>query len=245
VKHTGFSLRAEGVTVTVAGKSLLKNVSVAVQPGRLTVLLGCNGAGKSTLLRALAGISSPSSGIVTLDETPLRQIPPEARAKTVAYLPQSLNAPFAFTVDELIHLNANKTTHPPVCEMLEIEELRGRALTGLSGGERQRAALARVLSGPARTLLLDEPTAHLDLRHTLRLLHRLRERTQLGEAILVATHDLPLCLPFADHVLILTDGRRTFDDSKGRLTPEILETCLGIETALLPANALSGYLKLT
>lgn len=236
-------MKAENVSFFASGKSLLRNAHVRVEPRKLTLLLGCNGAGKSTLLRILAGTLSPRSGEVSARGKPLREFPPQKRAETIGYLPQGLSTPFAFTVEEIVQLGANKTTISIVCEALEIEALRGRTLTTLSGGERQRAALARVLSTPARTLLLDEPTAHLDLRHALRLLHALRERALGGDAILLATHDLALCLPFANHVLILTEGELTFDAPTSELTPEILERCLGIEAQLLPEGALSGYLK--
>lgn len=243
MKQKGLSLRAERVGVSVAGKDLLKNVGFTVETGALTALLGCNGAGKSTLLRALAGVSRLSDGEISLGGQPLRQIPPQKRARAVAYLPQELKTPFAFTVEELIGLNNNYLTSNSALDPLEIEPLRGRTLTTLSGGEKQRAALARALTGEARILLLDEPTAHLDLRHALRLLHHLRERARAGDAVLIATHDLTQCLPFADRALILTQGDLAFDGPLAELTPEILERCLGIERELLPEGGFSGYLN--
>ena len=241
MKPSLYTLTAGNLLVSVGGKTVVDGLDLTLEKGRLTLLLGSNGAGKSTLLRTLAGIQPFREGTVHVDGDPLNRMSQRNRAHKIAYLPQSLRTPFAFTVREFLKIgDVNELLLTDALEAMELAPILPRALTTLSGGERQRTAVARALGSDAPVMLLDEPTAHLDLRHSLRLLHYLKMRTSRDTAILVATHDLTLLLPFAERVLILANGTISFDGTPRELTPEALERGLGVEKHLLPDAAFPG-----
>ena len=213
-------LVAQGVTVTPDGASapVLVDASIEVRAGELHALVGPNGAGKSTLFGVLAGDVTPSTGMVTLGGTPLGGIPPRELARRRAVLLQQNTVSFAFTVEQVVRMgrapwartSAEDDDDLAVARALaatDMTSLAGRGITSLSGGERARAALARVLAQDAGILLLDEPTAALDLRHQEDVLRIARERARDGAAVAVVLHDLNAALGVADRVTLLSSGR--------------------------------------
>jgi iron complex transport system ATP-binding protein len=225
------TLKAEGLTLHRGGRTLLKNIGLAVEPGMLTALIGPNGAGKSTLLRCLAGVLVPDAGRVSLNDTPINKLTQKERSSQVSYFPQNLETPFAFTTDELLGLGTDKPVpgdHPALMA-LEIGALKQCALTTLSGGERQRVAVARALVAPGTIYLLDEPLAHLDLRYVLRLLRYLNEVTQAGAGVVLALHDLRLARKWADRLWLLSDGALLADSLTSRLDESLLYKAFGLE----------------
>jgi iron complex transport system ATP-binding protein len=193
--------------------------------GGWTAVVGPNGAGKTTLLRALAGLLPPAAGAVSLDGRALAEWPAAERGRAVAWLGQGAadTAAGDLTARDLVALGrlphfglfgtpgaADRAAIDAAMHETDCSALAARRLSQLSGGERQRVALARVLSTGARTLLLDEPTAHLDAPHQRALLQGLRRRAAEGVAVLTVLHDLTLALA-ADRVLALDRGRVVAD----------------------------------
>ncbi|SDS02301.1 heme ABC transporter ATP-binding protein [Microterricola viridarii] len=211
-------LNATGLGVTVDGARLLDGVDFTARPGELHALLGPNGAGKSTLLGALAGDVRPSAGGVSLDGRPLGDWKLRELARERAVLLQQHDVYFPFTVRQVVEMGrspwqgtaAEDDDERLVAEAMalcDIEALAGRTVPSLSGGERARAALARVLAQGASLLMLDEPTAALDLKHQEDVLRLVRERATSGATVIVVVHDLSLAAAYADRVTLLQHGR--------------------------------------
>ncbi|WP_428031576.1 heme ABC transporter ATP-binding protein [Ancylobacter sp.] len=203
--------------MSAGGRALLDGASVEVRPGRVTVLIGPNGAGKSTLFKVLAGERRPQRGAVTLAGTDLAALRPARLARLRAVLPQSVSVAFPFTVEEVAGIGAAPGHGTPahIHRALARVELAGMANENydhLSGGERQRVQLARALvqleSGEGTGyLLLDEPTASLDLAQQLLVLALMRELAGEGVGILAVLHDLNLAAMVADEIVALKQGR--------------------------------------
>ena len=215
-------LRGRGLTFRHprAEVEAVRGVSLSVSPRRLLAVVGPNGAGKTTLLRLLSGALAPQEGEVHLDDRPLIGLSDRERARAIAVVPQSESSPFPVTVREMVgmgrypHLGpwerAGTRDHATVDRALErcaVTAFASRDLGQLSGGERQRARIARALAQEAPILLLDEPTAGLDLHYRMELFHLLQELRDDGLAVLVITHDLNLAARFADRLLLLNRGR--------------------------------------
>ena len=215
-------LRGEDLSFTHPGgeRAAVRGVSLRVSPGRLLAVVGPNGAGKTTLLRLLSGSLIPEGGRVTLDDRPLALLGDRERARALAVVPQSESSTFPVTVAELAgmgryaHLGpwarsgaGDRAIVDRAMARAAVREFADRQLGELSGGERQRARIARALAQEAPVLLLDEPTAGLDLRYRMEVFHLLRELRADGLAVLVITHDLNLAARFADRLLLLDEGR--------------------------------------
>ena len=214
-------LRGRGLTFRHprAEVEAVRGVSLSVSPGRLLAVVGPNGAGKTTLLRLLSGALTPQKGEVDLDDRPLAGLGDRERARAIAVVPQSESSPFPITVREMVgmgrypHLGpwertgkADRAAVDRALDRCAVTAFAGRDIGQLSGGERQRARIARALAQEAPILLLDEPTAGLDLRYRMELFHLLRELRGDGLAVLVITHDLNLAARFADRLLLLDRG---------------------------------------
>ena len=219
------SLVAEGVDVRVGAARLLEDVSVTIAPGELVVVLGPNGAGKSTLLSALAGDRTPAGGAVRLGETPLEEIAPARQAELRAVVAAPPQLAFDFTVADVVAMgwlhgerygpDAHGDALVEILDACELADLADRVFMTLSSGERQRAQFARGLmqiwrppqDHSPRWLLLDEPTANLDIAHAIGLLEALRGQATRGIGVLAIVHDLDLGARFADRVVLLDGGR--------------------------------------
>lgn len=197
-------------SLAVAGR--LADVSATLAPGQITAICGPNGAGKSSLLECLAGLLSPDSGSVALDDQPLAALPPRERAKAIGYLPQTGEVAWDVAVRSLValgrlpHRDARAEPVEAAMAALDLEGLADRPVSRLSGGEKARALLARVLAGEPRWILADEPLAALDLAHQLALLGHLRRASDSGTGVLLVLHDLALAMNHADRVLVLDQG---------------------------------------
>lgn len=200
-----------------AAHPVLNDVSIAIEPGDCTGIVGPNGSGKSTLLRLLAGHLRPASGEVTLDSEPVARINHRRRARSIAFLPQTVNPTFSLTVFETVclgrhpHLGALGALTPHDREVAdrclrdaECTELRNRDFMTLSGGERQRVMLASILAQEPALLLLDEPTSSLDVHHQVEIFDLLRGLAADDYGVCVVTHDLNLAARFCRNVLLLS-----------------------------------------
>ncbi|MFQ5838631.1 MAG: ABC transporter ATP-binding protein [Thermoplasmata archaeon] len=214
-------LEVDGLICAYDGVTALENVSLRVGPGEAMGVLGPNGSGKTTLLRALSGVLSPQRGTVLLDERSLLDLPNRQRAKLMGVVPQKSRVDFEFTAFEVVlmgrspHLDRfaveTETDFRAVREAMEATgtwELEARPFGQLSGGEQQRVIVARALVQGPRILLLDEPTAHLDLRYQyeiMELITRLRKERQL--LVVAVFHDLNMAARYCDKAVLLRRGR--------------------------------------
>ncbi|NKY54691.1 heme ABC transporter ATP-binding protein [Nocardia flavorosea] len=217
------TLHARGVTLDRHGggggtRRVLDNVDLDVTAGQVLALVGPNGAGKSTLLAVLAGELVPEQGEVELDGRPLDHWTPIDMARRRAVLPQSHIVGFPFTAAEVIAMGRAPWQRTPRADRddavitgamaaTDCAHLAGRSFPSLSGGERARVALARVLAQDTATLLLDEPTAALDLGHQEAVLTLAADRAAAGAAVVVVLHDLASAAAYADRVAVLDNGQ--------------------------------------
>jgi len=213
-------LTARGLGVTLSGRVVLKDVSLALQARHLVALVGPNGAGKTTLLRSLAGLI-PSDGTIEIGGQALSSLPLRERAKRFGYLPQGHVVHWPLPARDIVALGRypHGATDPArlspgdteavlrAMQAVDVMQFSERRVTELSGGERSRVALARVLAVEAPVILADEPTASLDPRHQIDVMKNLRTTADNGVLVIVVTHDLGLAARFADHVLVLREGR--------------------------------------
>jgi iron complex transport system ATP-binding protein len=212
------SIRAESVSVTLDGRSVLTDITLDVVPGEVLALVGPNGAGKSTLLSVLSGERHPDAGSITLDDRPLASYSPLELARRRSVLTQENTLSFPFRVREVLEMGRSPWARTPqladddralarAAERADVGGLLHRRFTELSGGERARVSLARVLAQDTAIVLLDEPTAALDLRHQEDVLRVARELAADGRAVVVVLHDLSLAGAVADRVGLLDAGR--------------------------------------
>jgi iron complex transport system ATP-binding protein len=201
---------------------VLAGVDVTARAGEVLALVGPNGAGKSTLLGALAADLPAAAGVVRVHGRPASGWSAQELALRRAVLPQSAALSFPFAVEEVVRMGRAPWAGRPeededdsavaaAMAATEVTDFAGRAFSALSGGERARVALARVLAQRARLLLLDEPTAALDLRHQELVLRVCRARAHAGDAVVVVLHDLGLAAAYAHRVVILRAGRAVAD----------------------------------
>ena len=211
-------LRARGLSVSLGGRQVLRNVDLDASPGEVLALLGPNGAGKSTLLKALAGLL-PHQGTVMLGDAESDSLSPRARARRVSYVPQRSLLRSALSVEEVVALGRyvhggsfgglskhDREAIEHALETAHADVLRGRIFTQLSVGEQQRVLLARALASDAPILLLDEPTAALDVGEGMAVLELIRSLADLRHTILVVLHDLADARSTTDSALLLQKG---------------------------------------
>lgn len=254
-------LEAKDVYVNYGDRAAVAGVSLRVMPHRITAILGANGAGKSSFLRTLNGAVKISRGEVSLHGKPLTSFPRSAIARRIAVVSQESLLAFPVSVIEFVlggrYASAVSTgwgweserdlqIASEVLQQTELDDYAARLMNELSGGERQRAVLARALATEANILLLDEPTANLDLAHQASMLQLVR--TQCDErdlSAVIVTHDINLAAEFADHILLLKDGKMIAGGSPEEvLTEELLNEVLQIRV-LVDAHPLSGVPRIT
>ena len=239
----GLQLHRAGIEID--GRWLVRGASLTLRAGSLTALVGPNGSGKSTLLRMLAGLWSPSEGEVTIDGRALSEFDRRTLARRLAFVPQDTHLDFEFTVRDVVamgrHAHQRRFQRENADDQQAIESalrradiahLSERIVTELSGGERQRVILARALATEAATLLLDEPTASLDIAHALDALELCRQLAHEGKSIALATHDLNAAARYADQVVLVSAGAiRAVGAPGAALTDALIQEVFGVQTA--------------
>lgn len=243
-------LKIQNLSAFYHGHQVLHEVSLEVKSGEALALIGPNGAGKSTLIRAASGVI-PSTGLVRTNGDDFHSLTPIQRAKYIAVVPQAVSLPPAFTVWETVLMGrtpylgflGNASSHDEELARSALTRVNALGLSDrrvgeLSGGEAQRVLLARALCQSTPILLLDEPTAHLDLQYQVSLLELIRELAHKENlAVLVALHDLNLAARYADRVALLVGGKL---DAIGKprdvLTPETISNayCLPVNVVEHP-----------
>ncbi|GED21506.1 heme ABC transporter ATP-binding protein [Halomonas halmophila] len=209
-------LSIQDASLTIDGRRLIDAVSLNCPAGSLTALIGPNGAGKSTLLSLMAGDRPPSDGQLTINERPLESYSVRELAAWRAVMPQDSVLRFAYRVEEVVRMGRALRDLPvedderaigAAMQDVEIESLAQRNAMTLSGGEQARTTFARVRVQQTPILLLDEPTAALDLRYQERLLQRAAEWAADGHCVVAVMHDLNLAAAHADRLALLDRGR--------------------------------------
>jgi iron complex transport system ATP-binding protein len=240
---TNEGLHADRVSRRADGRLILDGVCLAPDPGSTVGLLGPNGSGKSTLLRLMAGLLTPTAGVVTLDGTPVADLPRRDIARRLAVVEQQADTQVELTVLDVVRLGrvphrrawtpASAHDDEAVDAALDrtgLTDRAGQPWHTLSGGERQRVQIARALAQEPRELLLDEPTNHLDIHHQLDLLALV---TALPVTTVVALHDLNLAAMYCDQVVVLHTGRVVACGAPGDvLTERLIADVYGVRSAV-------------
>ncbi|HJP95035.1 MAG TPA: ABC transporter ATP-binding protein [Pyrinomonadaceae bacterium] len=254
-------LEAHEVSVSYEHRTAVANVSLTLKTGEITAIIGPNGAGKSSLLRALNGQIRHSSGSILLDGEPLERLNRRSISRRIAVVAQEAELRFPVTVLEFVlggrfawatnagwgwETDRDLQVAQTVLQETELTELSGRLMNELSGGERQRALMARALATEAPILLLDEPTANLDLSHQATLLSLVRKRCdQQRASALVVTHDVNLAAQFADNILLMQHGKTVHSGTPEEvLKPHILQQVFEIRV-LVDAHPVTGGPRVT
>src|SRR5215212_2576325 len=225
---------------------VLHDVTLVAQAGQILGLIGPNGAGKSSLLRAISGTLAPTRGSIRLGQIDLARMSALDRARLVAVVPQGANLPEGFNVAEVVLMG--RAPHLPrfggesvrdreivrqAMQRTATWALAERWIGELSGGERQRVLIARALAQEPRLLLLDEATAHLDLKHQTATLDMARRLARSGLTVIAALHDLNLAALYADRLALLHEGRLLICDTPERvLTPDWLRQAYDVEAVV-------------
>ena len=201
------------------GVETLHGVSAHLAPGKLTAIIGPNGCGKSTLMKCAVGLMKPSGGEILLNGQPLSVIPEKERARHLSYMPQSRIAPDISVRHLVIHgryphlkwgqslRREDREIVQAAIERVKLGALVNRPVSRLSGGERQRAYLAMMLAQQTAVMLLDEPTAYLDLSSQFALMELLRALCREGRSVILVLHELSLALEYTDSLLLMERGR--------------------------------------
>ncbi len=236
-----FSLREVGMRYN--GSEVLAGASLDFPEAQFVAVLGPNGAGKSTLLGIMAGLRAGYSGSCEYAGKEVSRWARRGFAREVCFLPQSLKMEFPFTAEQVVLMG--RTPH---CDGLfespddwsaveramattDTLAFRGRDFRSLSGGERQRVVLASAVAQQPRTLLLDEPTTFLDLKHQVAIYRLLRDLSQQGLLVVAVTHDLNLAASFADRLVVLHSGRIAADAAPCEvLAPEVIQRVFGVRS---------------
>jgi iron complex transport system ATP-binding protein len=252
-------LVARGLIVQFGERKVVENVSFELERGQILVLLGPNGAGKTTLIRALNGTVPVASGEILLGGKPLLSHSRREIAKRIAVVAQENETKFPVTVLEYVlagrfangaafgwETDKDIAVAREALRNCDLEEYESRLMNELSGGERQRVVLARALATDAEVLLLDEPTANLDLAHQAMMFRLVRERCRgCNASAIVITHDLNLAAEFADRVMLLRGGEMfALGTPEEVLTDANVREVYNVQV-LLDANPASGKVRVT
>nr|WP_245218941.1 ABC transporter ATP-binding protein [Rubellimicrobium aerolatum] len=242
-------MAATDLSLDYGGRPIVRDLSLAVPDGRVTVIIGPNACGKSTLLRALARLLAPARGTVTLDGKAIARQPTREVARVLGLLPQTPLAPEGITVADLVargrspHQGAfrqwSRADESAVAAALEATgtaDLAGLRVEELSGGQRQRAWIAMALAQETPLLLLDEPTTFLDLRHQIEVLALVRRLNRdLGRTVVMVLHDIGLACRYADHLVAMRDGCILAEGTpEAVVTPATIRAVFGLEARVIP-----------
>ena len=240
------AISTQDLSYEIEGNLLLDGVTMHADRGQLVGLIGPNGAGKSTLLRTISGILKNRDGSVQLDGTDIRDLSTREVATTLALVPQIAPYTYGFTSIELVlmgrypHLGRfqiegreDDRIAREAMRLTEIEEFADRTLDTLSGGERQRVFVARALAQQPSILLMDEPTANLDVLHQLKVLDLVRQLVDDGLTAVAAIHDLNMVARYCDRLVLLSGGRVIAEGPPDEvLTPKTIETAFGVKSSV-------------
>jgi iron complex transport system ATP-binding protein len=251
-------LAVEDLSVSLGGSEVLSHVTASATRGRFVGLVGPNGAGKTTLLRAVTGALTPDSGRVRIDGQVVAELPSKAASRLVASVPQDTSLSFDFDVRETVAMGRtpyvsrfgrrtqeDREIVESAMVRTDVAQFAERSITEISGGERQRVLLARALAQDTPLLLLDEPTASLDISHQIRTLELVRDLVADGRTVVAAIHDLNLAAHYCDELWLLGDGDLLATGNPASvLTEERLSTAFDAD-ALVTRHPVTGSTYVT
>jgi iron complex transport system ATP-binding protein len=231
-RSSGLSMRK--VSFAYFNGFALQAIDLMIAPGEIVGLLGPNGCGKTTLLKLASGVLSPAEGEVLLEEVKLKKLSRRQVAQRIAVVPQSFHLPFAFKVTEVVLLGRtpfvsgfsgetkkDRDVTASALQLVGIDGLGKRHFNDLSGGEQQKVILAMALAQEPEVLLLDEPTAHLDINHQVEILELVKSlNRKQGVTVIAAMHDLNLASLFFDRLILLKEGTIFADGSPREVLTE-------------------------
>lgn len=241
------ALAFDGVSFDYGGTAVFDGLNLQIGAGTINGILGPNGSGKTTLVRLGSGALRPSAGGVTLFGSDLASLDARERARRVAVVPQETHPVFDFTVEETVRMGraphlgflgierpADLARARDAMDRCEVAELASRSFRALSGGERQRVMLARALAQEPRLLLLDEPTAFLDLKHRLSIYARLSQlHREQGLTVVVVSHDINLAARHCDRLVLLQRGSIAADGTPAEvLRPDPIRSVYEVEVEI-------------
>jgi len=237
-------ISVNGLSVSLGGRRVVEDVSFALVAGDFAALTGPNGAGKSTALKAMAGVAASEAGEVQVGGEAAASLTALARARRLAWLPQSRPVAWNLRVEDVVSLGRfaeapaaydrmgaeGRAAVDGALAKADAAHLAGRAFQALSGGEQARVHLARLLASPAPVLLLDEPCAALDIVHQLSLMETLAAEAAAGRTVLVVLHDLELAARYCQRVIVMEAGRVVADGApEAALSTEVLGRVFGVQ----------------
>ncbi len=226
---------------------VLTEIDLEVGEGEILALLGPNGSGKTTLLKNISGVLKPQYGAVYLDFKKLAELSPKEIARELAAVEQEIHAGFDFTVREIVELGRlphlkklkalsaqdRRAIEEAMCAT-DVQTFAGRSIFSLSSGERQRVWLAMALAQEPKILLLDEPTAHLDISYQIEIMEIIKALARKGLAVVMAVHDLNLAAAYADKIAVLHEGRiAALGMPRQVLTEELIERAFKARVQIL------------
>ena len=242
------TLATRDLTVSYGGAPVLRGLEYAVEPGKISAIIGANGCGKSTLLRSLSRVLAPTSGRVLLDGELLHRRPAKAVARIVGLLPQSPLVPEGVSVGDLVrrgrhpHLGFTRrwgaSDESAVREALALTGMRefvSRPVDELSGGQRQRAWIAMALAQNPSILLLDEPTTYLDIAHQVEVLDLLTDINRArGTTVVMVLHDLSLAARYAERLVAVVDGQiHSVGEPRTVVTRDYVREVIGLRAQII------------
>lgn len=241
-------LEALGVEFSYNSHPILDGVNLSIGPGQFVSIVGPNGSGKSTLLRCLDRILKPRKGTILIDKQDIRYFTGLELAQAIGYVPQQETGNLSLSVFDMILMgrkpygqwgpgpeDLRKTA--AIIQRLGLKDLASRGIDTLSGGQRQKVSIGRALAQEASIILLDEPTANLDLKHQLEVLDLLKEEVGQGRTVLVAIHDLNLAARYSDQLIMLSNGRIFSAGGTEILNEANIEAVYGVKVNLINNGA--------
>ena len=244
------NIKIENLKFAYNGKLALDQIDLDVGPGEILSLVGPNGSGKSTLLKAISGVLTPKAGVVLLDGQSIAELKVIEIAKKIASLEQDHHVGFDFSVRELIEWgrtphrsrlarwsDADEAAVAKAIDITGLDLFQSKSIHEISGGEKQRVFLAMAIAQEPQVLLLDEPTAHLDLKYQLDVLKLLRQLSRMGMSIVMAVHDLNLAADISHRICVLNNGLFVACGSPGDVvTHELIDLVWGVKASVKQEN---------
>tara|TARA_R110001592_G_scaffold187866_2_gene432791 strand:+ start:5997 stop:6761 length:765 start_codon:yes stop_codon:yes gene_type:complete len=213
-------ISTENLTIAYGDNIIIEDLSLTVQQGKITALIGPNGCGKSTLLKGLARINKASAGQVLLNNQLLSSFADKQLAQKMSLLPQVLITPEGITVQRLVEYgrspyishwgklgNVDKNIVADAMQETQVSEFATQSVESLSGGQRQRAWIAMILAQDTDIVMLDEPTTYLDLSHQIELMKLMQAMKDKGKTVIVVLHDLNQACRYCDHLVVMKQGK--------------------------------------
>lgn len=253
------AVKVKNISHSYGADSVLKKISFSIRKGDFFIIIGPNGSGKTTLMRVISGIIKPDEGKLDILDRPVQDYPRRSLARIIAFVPQMETLDFPFVVSEVVLMG--RSPHQGMLGLeqkhdLEIanqamaftgvEHLAHRRVDQLSGGERQRVFIARAICQEPQIILLDEPTASLDLRHQVRVMDLMeRLKQERGITVIMVSHDVNLAAMYCDQLLLLKEGQAaSLGPANEVLTFQTLEKAYGC-TLLVDKNPLGDFPRVT